>query len=178
MNAAYLRSLTVDGFNAFLKNVTGFQLEELTTVTPTALVGTGAIGGEKFVVQIHVDAEGKIDLIGVTLPTPPLPLPTSWGQLDTPAPPGRPPGGFPRGRDRLRGRCKTVHAVIRTGRSPLGSIFKLYVMGAVAEKVRDGGLSWNTKLSIRPEVEEHEGQGGLARIGPTTAPSRSARRPS
>ena len=25
VNAAYLRSLTVDGFNAFLKNVTGFQ---------------------------------------------------------------------------------------------------------------------------------------------------------
>ncbi|MFC7648809.1 serine hydrolase [Streptosporangium lutulentum] len=44
---------------------------------------------------------------------------------------------------------------------PLGSIFKLYVMGAVAEKVRDGKLSWNTKLTIKPEWRSL-GVGGLA----------------
>ncbi|WP_371783773.1 serine hydrolase [Streptosporangium subroseum] len=162
VNSAYLRSLTVDGFNAFLKNVTGFQLEELTTVTPTALVGTGTIGGEKFVVQIHVDAEGKIDLIGMTLPTPPPPpSPTSWKQLDARLRQAAPQVGFLAAEIDSRGRCETVHAVNPDRAQPLGSIFKLYVMGAVAEKIRDGRLSWNTKLTIRPEWRS-TGEGGLA----------------
>ncbi|MFC7648810.1 Cpe/LpqF family protein [Streptosporangium lutulentum] len=103
LNGAYLQALTADGFNAFLKNVTGFQLEELTTVTPTALVGAGTIGGQKFIVQIRVDTAGKIDLIGVTLPTPPPPPPHELEAARHPAPRGGPRGRLPRRRDRLPG---------------------------------------------------------------------------
>ncbi|MEU8041227.1 serine hydrolase [Streptosporangium sp. NPDC049078] len=152
LNSGYLSSLTVNGVNAFLQASKGFRLEKLTKETPSALAGTGAIGEQAFVLQLGVDGDGKINLLGLTPPEPSVPAaPKNWKQLDARLREVAPRVGFLSAEIDSRGRCDVAHAVAPDTVRPLGSIFKLYVLGAVAEKVRDGKLSWNTKLTIKPE---------------------------
>jgi beta-lactamase class A len=151
-NSGYLSSLTVNGVNAFLKAAKGFRLEKLTQKTPSALAGTGAIGEQAFTLQLGVDGDGKINLLGLTPPEPSVPAaPGSWKRLDARLREVAPRVGFLAAGIDSRGRCDVAHAVAPDTVRPLGSIFKLYVLGAVAQKIRDGGLSWNTKLTIKPE---------------------------
>ncbi|MGS2644049.1 serine hydrolase [Streptosporangium sp. LJ11] len=152
LNSGYLSSLTVNGVNAFLKASKGFRLEKLTKETPSALAGTGVIGEQAFALQLGVDGDGKINLLGLTPPEPSMPAaPGSWKKLDARLREVAPRVGFLAAEIDARGRCDVAHAVAPDTVRPLGSIFKLYVLGAVAEKIRDGGLSWNAKLTIKPE---------------------------
>ncbi|GII03943.1 serine hydrolase [Planobispora takensis] len=161
VNADYLKQLTVAGFNDFLAQAKGLTLEKLTQVTPTALAGTGRLGGQEFVIRIAVDGNGKINQIGVLPPEPPAP--GSWAELDARLRKVAPETGFLAAEVGSRGRCKTVHGVAADKAQPLGSIFKVYVLGAVAEKVRDGRLRWDDKLTVKPEwkVPGTPGDGGL-----------------
>ncbi|GGS78808.1 hypothetical protein GCM10010156_41920 [Planobispora rosea] len=158
VNAAYLKDLTVKGFNDFLTQAKGLTLEKLTEVTDTALSGTGTIGGQEFLIRIAVDGEGKINLIGVLPPEPPAPR--SWKELDARLRKVAPATAFAAARIDSRGRCEIVHGVSADKVMPLGSIFKVYVLGAVAEKIRDGKLSWDSKLTIKPEWKSPS-EGGL-----------------
>ncbi|MEU4407421.1 serine hydrolase [Streptosporangium sp. NPDC023963] len=152
LNSGFLASLTVNGVNAFLKASKGFRLEKLTKETPSSLAGTGTIGEQAFTLQLGVDGDGKINLLGLTPPEPSVPAaPRSWEKLDARLREVAPRVGFLAAEIDRRGRCDVAHAVAPDTARPLGSIFKLYVLGAVAEKIRDGGLSWNTKLTIKPE---------------------------
>ncbi|WP_329429012.1 serine hydrolase [Streptosporangium sp. NBC_01495] len=160
-NSGYLSSLTANGLNAFLASAKGFRLEKLTRETPSSLAGIGAIGEQAFVLQLGVDGDGKINLLGLTPPAPPVPAaPKSWKQLDTRLREVAPRVGFLAAEIDSRGRCDVAHAVAPDTVRPIGSIFKLYVLGAVAEKIRDGGLRWNTKLTIKPEWKS-VGEDGL-----------------
>ncbi|GAA2878393.1 hypothetical protein GCM10010517_40420 [Streptosporangium fragile] len=160
-NADYLKDLTAQGLNDFLQQVAGLRLEKLTKVTPTALAGTGTISGEEFLIQLGVDGAGKINLLGVMPPEIEVPAPPkSWKELDARLRKTAPNVGFLVAEIGAGGQCKVVHAVGRDKVQPLGSIFKLYVLGAVAEKVRAGELSWDTKLEIKPEWRS-AGEGGL-----------------
>ena len=49
------------------------------------------------------------------------------------------------------GRCVPVFAARAETARPLGSAFKLWVLGAVAEAVRDGRTSWTEQLPIRAD---------------------------
>lgn len=160
-NSGYLSSLTVNAVNAFLQASKGFRLERLTEETPAALAGTGAIGEQAFVLRLGVDGDGKINLLMLMPPEPSVPAaPESWRQLDARLREVAPRVGFLAAEIGSRGRCDVAHAVAPDTARPLGSIFKLYVLGAVAEKVRAGRLSWNTKLTIKPEWKSL-GEGGL-----------------
>ncbi|MGC5015341.1 serine hydrolase [Streptosporangium sp. DT93] len=164
-SAGYLSSLTVDGVNALLRAAKGLRLEKLTRITPSALAGTGKIGKREFVVQIGVDGDGNINLTGVTPPEAPAPAPPrTWKRLDARLGEVAPRTGFLAAGIDSRGRCDVAHAVAPDTVRPLGSIFKLYVLGAVAERIRDGRLSWNTRITIAPELKS------LGEDGLTTRP--------
>ncbi|MBB5965316.1 serine hydrolase [Planomonospora venezuelensis] len=151
LSAEFLKHVTVDGFNGFLKQTAGLKLDTLTQVTPTSLTGTATLAGQKFDLQLAVDADGRIAGVGVA---PAIPsAPTSWAKLDARLGKVARTTGFLAAEIDARGRCETVHAVKADTPRPLGSIFKLYVLGAVAEKVRAGKLSWGTKLTVTPEVK-------------------------
>lgn len=50
-------------------------------------------------------------------------------------------------------RCETVHSAGDVDKAmPLGSIFKLYVLAAVAEAVEAGALMWDTPLTLTDDV--------------------------
>ncbi|MBB2913954.1 hypothetical protein FHS43_005263 [Streptosporangium becharense] len=160
-NAAYLASVTPQGFNDFLKQAAGFRLATFTKVTPTALAGTGKLAGETFTFRIGVDKKGKIELLLVAPPEPKIPAaPKSWKELDARLRRVAPNVGFLAAEIDADGRCRVAHAVAPDKVQPLGSIFKVYVLGAVAEKIRAGELSWDTELTIKPEWRS-AGEGGL-----------------
>ncbi len=48
-------------------------------------------------------------------------------------------------------RCRPVHALGADEAMPLGSAFKLYVLGALAEKIRRGEAGWDDLLAIADE---------------------------
>ncbi|MFC4060814.1 serine hydrolase [Planomonospora corallina] len=150
-NAAFLKEVTVDGLNGFLKGMAGVRLDALTTATPTALTGTAIVGGQKFELRIGVDAEGKIHLLGAAPLIPPAP--TGWAELDARLREVAPRTGFLASEIDGRGRCRTVHGVGADTARPLGSIFKLYVLGAVVDRVHSGRLSWDTELTVTPDVK-------------------------
>ncbi len=162
LNAAYLQLVTVAGANAYLKDLAGLALKELGDATPTVLSGLGTVAGEPVLFRLHVDKDGKIDQFTAEPAPPPVPpAPASWADLDQRLRKVAPEVGFLAAEIDARGRCQVVHAVAPDKPQPLGSILKLYVLGAVAQKIRDGELSWSTKVKVKPEWRSL-GAGGLA----------------
>jgi beta-lactamase class A len=51
------------------------------------------------------------------------------------------------------GSCRPLAEVDAGERVPIGSIFKLYVLGAVGQAVIDGTLSWDQPVTIRDELD-------------------------
>ncbi|GGP90469.1 serine hydrolase [Streptosporangium pseudovulgare] len=151
VNAGFLKEVTVDGFNQFLKGMSGIRLDELTRTDPDFLIGTVTVGGRKSDVRLTVDASGKIDGLLVAPSVPPAP--TGWAELDARLRKTAPRTGFLAAEIDRRGRCETVHGVDADTARPLGSIFKLYVLGAVADRIHAGRLSWETKLTVTPGVK-------------------------
>ncbi|MEU6743220.1 serine hydrolase [Streptosporangium sandarakinum] len=172
VNADFLKEVTVDGLNRFLKGWAGIRLDELTRTDPDFLVGTVTIGGRKSDIRLTVDAAGKIDGLLVTPSVPPAP--TGWAQLDARLRKVAPRTGFLAAEIDRQGRCETVHGVGADTARPLGSIFKLYVLGAVADRIHAGELSWETKLTVTPEVKIPDADGLGARPDNSTVTVREA----
>jgi hypothetical protein len=61
--------------------------------------------------------------------------------------------GFLAARVSSGGTCRPVHAIAPSTARPTGSQFKLLVLGALAERVEDGRLSWNTTLTVDDDVK-------------------------
>ncbi|MFF4414823.1 serine hydrolase [Streptosporangium sp. NPDC001559] len=158
--ANFLQAVSADEINKFAVSLKGLTLQTLTEASPTSLYGTAKLGGEDYVVTLTVDGDGKINGLRVQQPQPMPPAPKNWRELDSRMRSVAPNVGFLAAEIDSRGRCQVVHGVNVDKPRPLGSIFKLYVLGAVAEKIRDGGLRWDTELTIKPEWKSPS-EGGL-----------------
>jgi hypothetical protein len=95
---------------------------------------------------LDVDTSGLV--AGIRL-TPYLPAPVSWAGLDASLRTLAPRVSFAAARISASG-CRLVHGDSPATARPLGSAFKLYVLGAVARAVKSGRLSWDTSLAINP----------------------------
>lgn len=82
-----------------------------------------------------------------------VPAPKSWAELDERLKKIAPQTGFLAAELTKGGACRPVHAVARDTARPLGSMVKLYVLGAVAERIRSGAFGWDTQLTITPELK-------------------------
>ncbi|HUR50316.1 MAG TPA: serine hydrolase [Acidimicrobiales bacterium] len=60
--------------------------------------------------------------------------------------------------DVVDGQCRTVHAVDPDKALALGSAFKLYVLGAVAQAVIQGDLTWEQMVPVRDDQLVHTSQ--------------------
>ncbi len=49
------------------------------------------------------------------------------------------------------GECVPIHTLNPEERLAIGSVFKLYILGALADQVRDGTIGWDDPLAIRDE---------------------------
>ncbi len=116
--------------------------------TPGALAANVVEGSTRLGVEISVDGRGLISGLlfqpAVALPSPPK----SWKQLDAELSSLAPDVGFEAATLSARGRCTPVHALSPSTARPLGSMFKLFVLGAVARAVRAGTLSWGQPVAL------------------------------
>jgi beta-lactamase class A len=102
--------------------------------------------------QLHLDADGRIDGLGyqpVALTDPPATLTELTDELAAFAP----HVGFLRAKVDADGECVPVAALNADQPLPLGSTFKLYVLGAVAAAVAAGELTWDQPVEIRDELD-------------------------
>ncbi|MBO3745010.1 serine hydrolase [Streptosporangiaceae bacterium NEAU-GS5] len=155
-SAAFVEQVPAVRFNALFATIPRVRLEELTDVRPTALRGIVTSGDRKFTIYISVDGQEKIEGLLLSPAGGPsvsaAPAPASWSELDSRLRKVAPDVGF-LAAEVTGSSCRTVHTVSAGTPRPLGSIFKLYVLGAVAERIRDGGLTWDTTLTITPELK-------------------------
>ncbi|MCT9929103.1 serine hydrolase [Planotetraspora sp. A-T 1434] len=153
LSAGFLAQVPPAEFNKVIQGLGGLRLDELIDVQPTALVGLVTAGARQLKLSISVDGAEKIDGLLLTLAGPPPNSPTSWDELDRRLRAVAPQVGFLAAEVTANGRCRPVHAVAPSAPRPMGSMFKLYVLGTVADRIRAGRLSWDTPLTIRPELK-------------------------
>ncbi|WP_051468477.1 serine hydrolase [Actinomadura oligospora] len=74
--------------------------------------------------------------------------PDSWRDLDARLREIAPEVSFATAEIGKKGRCRVVHGVNATTQRPLGSAFKLYVLGALSDAVARQEVAWDTPLPI------------------------------
>lgn len=149
-DAAFLAATPAADINAALEKLPGtWRLVTLDAgTTQTALTATIVAGTTEIGATITTDSSGLISGAGLS-PVPALPAgPASWQALDTAAAGLAPDVGFEAATLGAGGSCKPLNTMAPAEPRPLGSMFKLYVLGAVADAVSAGRLSWNQTVAL------------------------------
>jgi len=136
-----------DGFNQAVQSLGTLTAGPVVSRSATSLrrVVTGSRAGG-LLATLVVDAGGLLSGLSFT---PYLPAPTSWAQVDATLKTLAPRVSFAAARVTDAG-CRLVHGFDPGTARPLGSAFKLYVLGALARTIGDGRLSWDTPLALNP----------------------------
>ena len=125
---------------------------------PVTLRAVADIGGlPEFAVSISVDSAG---LISGLLLVPYQPPPTSWAQVDQDLGALAPDASLLVARVSPGGSCTPVHQVAASTARPLGSMFKLFVLGALAHQIAAGRVSWTQELTVTDALKP-QGSGSL-----------------
>jgi ORF 12 gene product N-terminal len=112
---------------------------------PDSLLAVAAFGSVTLTVEIGVDRAGLISGLAVTPYQAP---PASWAQADRELAALAPDASLLAARVSPGGVCTPVHQVAASAARPLGSIFKLFVLGALAQQIAAGQVSWNQDLMV------------------------------
>ena len=136
-----------DGFNQAFQQIGRLTSGPLISRSATELrrVVTSATAGD-LLATLDVDPAGLLSGLRFA---PYLAAPTSWAQVDATLRTLAPRVSFAAARVSPSG-CSLVHGVDPATARPLGSAFKLYVLGALAREIHDGRLSWDTRLALNP----------------------------
>ena len=103
---------------------------------------------DAYLLGLHIDAAGLMDDIQAA---PNNPMPGSWAEIDSRLAGLAPRVSFAAAEIGADGHCRVVHGVNQDVPRPLGSAFKLYVLGALGKAVADGRASWTEQLAIRDD---------------------------
>ncbi|MEU8610354.1 serine hydrolase [Actinoplanes sp. NPDC048791] len=132
--------------NEALRPLAPFAPAAVISSSPTQLRQLVTSPAGTLLVSLTVNPSGLIT--GLRL-TPYLPAPTTWTAVDSSLRTLAPRVSFAAMRISPSG-CRLVHGKNPDTVRPLGSAFKLYVLGALAEAVKSGRLSWDTELPLNP----------------------------
>jgi beta-lactamase class A len=143
-----LAALPVEVANAFLAELASTGGLELVsydgTDTSAKTVMTG--GDHTWLIDVAVSTTGLIEGFFVRAPAP-----ASWQEIDQRLRQLAPHVSFLAAEVTPDGTCEPVHTLKANRARPIGSAFKLYVLGALAEAVRSGSARWDEPLAIRDE---------------------------
>jgi len=117
---------------------------------PVSLLAVAAFGSVTLTVDIAVDRAGLIDTL---LLGPYQPPPASWAQADRELAALAPDASLLAARVSPGGSCTPVHQVAASAARPLGSMFKLFVLGALAHQIAVGRVSWNQELTVTAQLK-------------------------
>jgi beta-lactamase class A len=126
----------------------------VSNVTSSSLTAGVQIGLITYDLQLAVDSTGLIDGLFFSLGKPiPIPKVSSWTQLDKDLKKMAPESSFVAAKLGSDGTCTDVHVVDATTPRPLGSMFKLFILGALANAVRSHLVSWDQKLTVSANIK-------------------------
>lgn len=121
-----------------------FQLDGVDVHTGSAILHLTTSYGARQDIRIRTDDDGMVNLFKATTETPKI---DSWRDLDAVL--DKTGARYSYQASRIEdGVCKPVAGANPTQSLPLASIFKLYVLLAVADEVKAGRLSWDDPLTI------------------------------
>ncbi|WP_328646631.1 class A beta-lactamase-related serine hydrolase [Amycolatopsis sp. NBC_00348] len=136
------------GINAALTGLGRLEVERVVTEAPDHVEAVVHGPADDYLLDLHVDQAGLIDGLRATADDP---VPSSWPEVDAQlaALGGR--VSFGASEILPDGRCRDVHGVRDNVQRPLGSAFKLYVLGALGTAVAEHKASWTEQLAIRDD---------------------------
>jgi hypothetical protein len=152
LSAGFLAAVPLAEFNAGFAEITGpdgLVLLRWRGDRPDAV--EFLVEGDRgvFVGGVTVDAAGLVAGLSVT---PFAAAPASWSELDRRLRALAPRVSLLVARLPARSpRCRPVHGIHADRARPLGSGFKLYVLGALAREVAAGRAAWDERLAVRDE---------------------------
>jgi hypothetical protein len=126
------------------------KLVGLSNVEPTSLDAVVDFGTGRYDVSLGVDASGLIESL---LFKPGDAVPMSWSRIDAELYSIAPDVGFVAAKVSADGTCTAVHSVSPTTARPLGSMFKLFILGALANAVHEHKISWDQKVAITANIK-------------------------
>jgi hypothetical protein len=124
---------------------------------PDSLLAVASFGRVQLAVNITADGAGLIS--GLQL-TPYQSPPASWAQVDRDLAALAPDASLLAARVSPGGACTPVHQVAASAARPLASMFKLFVLGALAHQITAGQLSWTQELTVTDALKSG-GSGSL-----------------
>ena len=156
LSANFIWEVPPEKLNDVLSSLTpegGLLLTSIESSTPSALVGTVGSRQGPLQVSLSTQADGKIQgLLFKPVPTT-TGTPTSWGAVDQRLAALAPQVGMLSAEVEKDGSCTPVHALNERQARPTGSMFKVYVLGAVAHQIDAGQLKWDQRLEITEQVK-------------------------
>ena len=133
----------------------------LSNVTPESLVAEVKIGAITYNVDLSVDAKGLIAGLYFSLnKSVSIPTVSSWTEVDQDIKKMAPNASFLAAQLNTNGTCSAVHEMNANTARPLGSMFKLFILGALAHAIQDHTVSWDQKLTLT-ESQKVGGSGVL-----------------
>ena len=164
----FLRQVSGSKVNAVLtqlRSPSGAFLVGLLSQDATSLQAVATLRDTELTVSISVDGEGLIDGLLFKLYVPPPP--TSWAQLDRELAALAPHAGILAAQVSSNGSCVPIHKVASTTPRPLGSMFKLFVLGALAHQISSGHVTWNRELTVEDALKSIGSTKGSLQYSPT-----------
>jgi hypothetical protein len=136
------------GVNAALTGLGRLEVKRVVTEAPDHV--QAAVHGpvDDYLLDVHVDRTGLIDGLHAI---PDDPVPSSWPEVDAQLATLGGRVSFGASEILSDGRCRDVHGSRDNVQRPLGSAFKLYVLGALGTAVAEQKASWTEQLAIRDD---------------------------
>ncbi len=131
---------------AELNGPTGMHLMRITQSTPTMLIGIVKETRAELKVTLGVDDSGRISflLFGSAIPPP-----ASWAELRNELSTVAPDVSFTAAEVTGNDACQPEYSVLGTTPRPLASMFKLFVLGALAHQIASGRVAWSQELTVQ-----------------------------
>src|SRR5215472_2765352 len=136
------------GFNQALESVGKLSVQQLLLNQPAHVEAITRSANGVFFADLRTDASGLISGLGLV---PYVASPQTWQQLDTRLRAIAPEVSFAAMTIGPRSGCHLVHGVSAGTARPLGSAFKLYVLGALGQAVASHHASWDEQLAIHEQ---------------------------
>ncbi len=129
-----------------LNGPTGMHLVRIVQNSPTVLEAVAKETRSELTITLSVDGAGLISglLFGPHLP----PAPKNWTQLDHRLAALAPDTSFLAAQISSDGGCSPIDQIAAATPRPLASMFKLFVLGALAHQVVAGTVKWNQELVV------------------------------
>ncbi|MFG1961910.1 serine hydrolase [Nonomuraea sp. NPDC049028] len=137
-----------DGLNAALAGVGRLAAGQIRTTRPDLAQAEVRGPTADYLLTVHVDGAGLVDNLRLT---PDEGEPTSWTQIDTRLAELGTRVSFAAAEIEPDGQCRIAHGLAADTQRPIGSAFKLYVLGALAQAVAEKRAAWDEELAIRED---------------------------